>query len=282
MSAALHHAETRLAPIPLRVVSARAETDETATIVLERPASGPIATGVPGQFNMLYPFGLGEAAISISGDTADGSRIVHTVRSVGPVSAAIDRLRPGETLGVRGPFGIGWPVDRARGRDVVLVAGGIGLAPLRPVIYAVLRERAAFGRLLVLYGARQAKDMLFRDELAQWEARSDLELYTTLDTADAAWTGRVGFVTALLPMLRFQRGNAVVMACGPEIMMRATANALLPTGVRADAIFVSMERNMKCAAGLCGHCQFGPHFVCKDGPVFPYGRVRELMTVREI
>jgi NAD(P)H-flavin reductase len=282
MSAALYHAETRLAPVPLRVVSARAETDETATIVLERPANGAIATGTPGQFNVLYPFGLGEAAISISGDTADGSRLVHTVRAVGPVSAAIGRLRAGDTLGVRGPFGIGWPVERARGRDVVLVAGGIGLAPLRPVIYAVLRERAAFGRLLVLYGARQARDMLFRDELAQWQARSDLELYTTLDTADETWSGRVGFVTALLPQLRFQRGNAVVMACGPEIMMRATANALLPTGVRADAIFVSMERNMKCAAGLCGHCQFGPHFVCKDGPVFPYGRVHELMTVREI
>ena len=282
MSAALFHADTRLAPVPMQVVSARAETEETATIVLERPASGTIATGVPGQFNMLWPFGLGEAAISISGDTADGSRIVHTVRAVGPVSAAIGRLRAGDTLGVRGPFGIGWPIDRARGRDVVVVAGGIGLAPLRPVIYAVLRDRTAFGRLLVLYGARQAKDMLFRDELAQWEARSDLELFTTLDTADATWTGRVGFVTALLPQLRFQRGNAVVMACGPEIMMRATANALLPTGVRVDAVFVSMERNMKCAAGLCGHCQFGPHFVCKDGPVFPYGRVRELMTVREI
>jgi NAD(P)H-flavin reductase len=282
MSAAPFHAETRLAPTPLRVVSARAETEETVTIVLERPANGAVATGAPGQFNMLYPFGLGEAAISISGDTEDGSRLVHTVRAVGPVSAAIGRLRAGDTLGVRGPFGIGWPIERARGRDVVLVAGGIGLAPLRPVIYAVLRDRAAFGRLLVLYGARQARDMLFRDELAQWEARSDLELYTTLDTADAAWTGRVGFVTAPLPTLRFQRGNAVVMACGPEIMMRATANALLPTGVRADAVFVSMERNMKCAAGLCGHCQFGPHFVCKDGPVFPYGRVRELMTVREI
>lgn len=282
MDASVFHAETRLIPLPLRVVSAVAETAETATIVLERPAGGAIATGVPGQFNMLYPFGLGEAAISISGDTADGSRLVHTVRAVGPVSSAIGRLRPGDTLGVRGPFGIGWPIDRARGRDVVVVAGGIGLAPLRPVIYAALRDRTAFGRLLVLYGARQARDLLFRDELAQWQARSDLELLVTLDQADATWTGRVGFVTALLPQLRFQRGNAVVMACGPEVMMRATANALLPTGVRADSIFVSMERNMKCAAGLCGHCQFGPLFVCKDGPVFPYGRVRELLTVREI
>jgi NAD(P)H-flavin reductase len=249
---------------------------------LQRPAGGPIALGVPGQFNMLYPFGIGEAAISLSGDTADGSRLVHTVRAVGAVSAAIGRLRPGDVLGVRGPFGIGWPIDRARGRDVVLVAGGIGLAPLRPVIYAVLRDRAAFGRLLVLYGARQASDLLYRDELAQWQARSDLELYVTLDKADPTWTGRVGFVTALLPLLRFQHGNAVVMTCGPEVMMRATANALIPTGVRAEAIFVSMERNMKCAAGLCGHCQFGPHFVCKDGPVFPYARVRDLLTVREI
>jgi NAD(P)H-flavin reductase len=282
MTAFLSHAVTRLVPVPLRVVSAVADTAETATIVLERPAGGPIASGTPGQFNMLYPFGIGEAAISLSGDTADGSRLVHTVRAVGAVSAAIGRLRPGEVLGVRGPFGIGWPIDRARGRDVVLVAGGIGLAPLRPVIYAVLRDRAAFGRLLVLYGARQAHDLLYREELAQWQARSDLELFVTLDHADATWTGRVGFVTALLPQLRFQRGNAVVMACGPEVMMRATANALIPTGVRGEAIFVSLERNMKCAAGLCGHCQFGPYFVCKDGPVFPYARVRDLLTAREI
>jgi len=282
MSGFATHPATRLEPVPLRVVSAGADTAETATIVLERPAGGPIAAGTPGQFNMLYPFGIGEAAISLSGDTADGSRLVHTVRAVGAVSAAIGRLRAGDTLGVRGPFGIGWPVERARGRDVVLVAGGIGLAPLRPVIYAVLRDRAAFGRLLVLYGARQSADLLYRDELAQWQARSDMDLFVTLDHADATWTGRVGFVTALLPQLRFQRGNAVVMTCGPEVMMRATANALLPTGVRAETVFVSMERNMKCAAGLCGHCQFGPHFVCRDGPVFAYARVRELLTVREV
>lgn len=268
---------TRLAPVPLRVIEATPETADSTTLLLE-PGDFPV--GAPGQFNMLYPFGIGEAAISIS--AAGDGRLIHTVRGVGPVSEAINRLKPGEALGVRGPFGVGWPMQRARGRTVILVAGGIGLAPLRPVIHAVLNERAAFGRLLVFYGARTPRERLFVNEIAAWEASKDIEFFATVDAGDANWAGRVGFVTALLAQARFDPARSIAMTCGPEIMMRAVANQLRDRGMADTDIYVSMERNMKCAAGLCGHCQFGPLFICKDGPVFTYDRVADLMMVREI
>jgi NAD(P)H-flavin reductase len=273
---------TALVPVPLRVAEVIRETAETTTLVLERPADCPIAPGLPGQFNMLTAFGIGEAAISLSGLGGDTGRLVHTVRAVGAVSAALAALVPGEWLGVRGPFGVGWPMPAARGRDVVLVAGGIGLAPLRPVIEAVLAERAAFGRLTVLYGARTARDRLFLPELAAWQASAALELGVTLDHADGDWAGHVGFVTGLVAQAAFDPATAIAMTCGPEVMMRAVAQALLLRGLPATEVYLSLERNMKCAVGLCGHCQFGPHFICKDGPVFPYARVRGLLTVREI
>jgi NAD(P)H-flavin reductase len=273
---------TRLAPVPLRVVEAARETADSITLTLERPAGCGVGAGAPGQFNMLYPFGTGEAAISISAGGGDGEKLVHTVRGVGAVSEAIGRLQPGHWLGVRGPFGVGWPVAQARARAVVLVAGGIGLAPLRPVIHAVLRERAAFGRLYVFYGARTPRERLFVTELEQWQRSPDIDLAVTLDAGDANWSGRVGFVTALLAQAEFDPARVIVMACGPEVMMRATANQMLTRGVVPGDIYVSMERNMKCAAGLCGHCQFGPLFICKDGPVFTYDRVEDLLRIREI
>jgi NAD(P)H-flavin reductase len=273
-------AATRLAPVPLRVVESVRETADSITLALQRPPAGQIAAGAPGQFNMLSPFGIGEAAISLSSDASDV--LLHTVRGVGAVSAAIGRLRPGEWLGVRGPFGVGWPMARARGRGIVLVAGGIGLAPLRSVIHAVLRDRAAFGPLLVFYGARTPRERLFVAELEQWRASGDIELAVTVDFGDANWGGQVGFVTALLAQARCDPANTIVMTCGPEIMMRAVAGQMIARGVAPGDVYVSLERNMKCAAGLCGHCQFGPLFICKDGPVFPYDRVEQLLRVREI
>ena len=273
-------AATRLVPVPLRVVETVRETADSITLVLERPAGCGVEAGAPGQFNMLYPFGIGEAAISLSSDSAD--RLFHTVRGVGAVSEAIGRLRPGDWLGVRGPFGVGWPMRQARGRDIVLVAGGIGLAPLRSAIHAVLRDRGAFGHLFVAYGARTPRERLFVAELEQWRVSGDLELAVTLDSGDANWGGHVGFVTALLGRAKVDPSRCIVMACGPEVMMRAVANQMLGRGVAAGDIYVSLERNMKCAAGLCGHCQMGPLFMCKDGPVFPYDRVAELLRVREI
>ena len=266
-------------PLPLTVGDVVGETAEASTIVLA-DERGALPAPLPGQFNMLYPFGVGEAAISLSAFAA--GVLTHTVRSVGPVSEALRNLEPGTQVGVRGPFGRGWPMRRARGRDVVLVAGGIGLAPLRPVIHAVLAEREAFGRVRVLYGARSPADRLFIAELESWDARLDLDLAVTVDYADGGWRGRVGFVTALLPHIRFDPDNTIAMMCGPEAMMRAVANGLTARGVPAHDVHLSMERNMKCAVGTCGHCQFGPLFVCKDGPVFTFAEIQELLAVREI
>jgi NAD(P)H-flavin reductase len=271
---------TRLAPVPLRVIDVVRETEDSMTLSLERPAGCGVAAGAPGQFNMLYPFGIGEAAISLSSDAADV--LLHTVRGVGAVSRAIGQLRPGGWLGVRGPFGVGWPMQRARGRDIVLVAGGIGLAPLRPVIHAVMRDRAAFGRLFVFYGARSPRERLFVTELESWQHGKDIDLSVTVDFGDANWRGQVGFVTGLLGRATFDPANVIVMSCGPEVMMRAVAAQMTGRGVAPGDVYVSLERNMKCAAGLCGHCQFGPVFICKDGPVFPYDRVEALLRVREI
>lgn len=274
-------AATRLDPLPLRVRDVVRESGEAVSIVVEVPPDAGMAPARPGQFSMLYLLGIGEAAISVSG-AAEGAGQVHTVRSVGAVSAALTRLAPGDRVGVRGPYGTGWPVDRARGRDLVLIAGGIGLAPLRPVLHTALAERDAFRRVLLLYGARSPDDRIFVDELAGWQARRDVEIAVTVDYADSGWRGRVGFVTALLAQARFDAPATVAMVCGPEVMMRTAAAGLLRRGVPEESIHLSLERNMHCAVGFCGHCQLGPELVCRDGPVFAYPRVRDLLAVREI
>lgn len=278
----MKHDPTRLQPVPMRVLESTPENADTTTLVLDCDPSCPIVPGAPGQFNMLYAFGVGEVAISISGTSDDRRQMYHTVRAVAPVSDALCRMRPGDWVGVRGPFGVGWPMLQARGRDVILVAGGIGMAPLRPAVQAVLRERAAFGRLLVFYGARAPRDRLFVSELARWESSRELELGVTVDNGGGNWGGRVGFVVAALGQAQIDPARAIAMTCGPEVMMRAVTQHLLDRGMAASDIYVSMERNMKCATALCGHCQFGPEFVCKDGPVLPYDRIADLLTVREI
>jgi NAD(P)H-flavin reductase len=231
---------------------------------------------------MLYVFGIGEVAISMSGNAASGGGYVHTVRDVGVVSGAIAKLGVGAALGVRGPYGTPWPVESTEGSDVVFVAGGLGLAPLRPAIYHVLARREHYGRVVILYGTRSPSDILFRNEVERWRRRLDLEVLVTVDRADAAWRGDVGVVPRLIARAGFDPHSAVAMVCGPEVMMRFTANALQAAGVEPERIYLSMERNMKCAIGLCGHCQFGPDFVCKDGPVMRYDRIADIMTVREI
>lgn len=238
----------------------------------------------PGQFNMLYLFGAGEVAISVSGDPAKAGVLTHTVRAVGAVTAPLCSVKPGAMLGVRGPFGRGWPLARARARKatIVLLAGGLGLAPLRPVIYHFIRNRADFERLIVLYGARSADNLLYHRELEKWRSVSGIELGVIVDRATPSWSGRVGVLTDLLTGVRFDPSRTIAMVCGPEIMMRVTARALLERGVGAEDIFLSMERNMKCAVGTCGHCQFGPHFVCKDGPVFTMAEIGPLLGVREL
>ncbi|MBL8132192.1 MAG: FAD/NAD(P)-binding protein [Anaerolineae bacterium] len=265
-----------------RVEHARWDTDDTFSLELARVDGATIPPFEPGQFNMLYVYGVGEIPISISGDPARRDMLVHTTRAVGTVTRAMSTLKVGDTLGVRGPFGTTWPVDAARGRDVVIVAGGIGLAPLRPAMYRILAHREHYNRVVLLYGARTPGDVLYRKELEQWRAHFDLDVFVTVDRATGSWRGSVGLVTSLIGRAPFDPLNTAAMVCGPEVMMRFTTAELEKRGVKGDLIYVSMERNMKCAIGLCGHCQYGPFFICKDGPVFPYRRVQHLLSKWEI
>jgi len=268
-------------PSVVRVRSYRQETHDSFTLVLEPPAQTPPYAFRPGQFNMLYVFGVGEAPISLSGDAADPGSLVHTIRAVGPVTQALGKLRAGDAVGVRGPFGTAWPLAAVDGQDVVLVSGGIGLAPLRPVIYDLLRRRTALGRLALRHGMRSPADLLFADEMAAWGRRDDCDFQVTVDQADSDWRGPVGLVTALFSTLDFDPARAIALLCGPEVMMRHTANLLAQRGVSRARIYWSLERNMQCAVGFCGHCQFGPSFVCMDGPVFAHERIADFLDVRE-
>lgn len=269
-------------PTPYRVARVRRENHDTFTIELQIVDGTTAFSFQPGQFNMLYVHGVGEIPISISGDPARTDRVLHTTRRVGSVTSAMQKLRAGEVVGLRGPFGTAWPMKAAEGRDFVIVTGGIGLAPLRPCIYHLLATRKRYKRAVLLYGARSPADMLFTTELKKWGQLGDFNVQTTVDRATEGWRGNVGVVTTLIPNAPFDPSDAIVLICGPEVMMRFTVKALELRGVPRENIYVSMERNMKCAIGLCGHCQYGPEFICKDGPVFPFERIERLFTIREL
>jgi NAD(P)H-flavin reductase len=269
-----------MTPEPFTVRRATRESADTVTLELD-PGRSRFSFAA-GQFNMLYALGIGEVPISISGDPAAGAPLEHTIRSVGAVSAALCALQDGDTVGVRGPFGTDWRVSEADGSDVVIVAGGIGLAPLRPAIRALLARREAFGRISVLYGARTPTDLLFHDEIESWRGRLDIDVDVTVDAATPEWRGNVGVVPQLVARARFGAARTVAMVCGPEVMMRFTVQALLDAGVDADRILVSLERNMQCAIKQCGHCQLGPYFVCADGPVMRYRLVAPWLRPREV
>lgn len=258
----------------------RHDAPDAWTLELEM-TSGAHFDYAPGQFNMLTAFGVGESAISMSGDPV-GSSLIHTIRAVGPVSRALTELGPGDPVGVRGPFGVGWPMAQAEGKGVVLIAGGLGLAPLRPAIYRLLGERERYGRIMLLLGARRPDDILFRHEVEKWRARFDIDVDVTVDHAPSDWRGHVGVVTTLISRLDFDPSRSLAMACGPEVMMRFVALALADKGMAEADIYLSMERNMKCAIGHCGHCQLGPTFICRDGPVFTFERLKRLLTVKEL
>ncbi len=258
------------------------ETHDIYSLEL-RPPDGSDRFGfAPGQFNMLYLFGQGEVAISISGDPGRTDTIAHTIRAVGPITGGLGKLKRGDPIGIRGPFGSGWPVDVAKGCDVVIVAGGVGLAPLRPAVLSLLSNRSDYGKISVLYGTRTPRDLLFARQLEQWRARFDLHVEVTVDASGSGWGGDVGVVTTLIPRAQFDSARAFAFICGPEVMMRFTLRALMARGLTADRLFLSMERNMKCAVGFCGHCQLGPTFICKDGPVFRYDRLARWFGVREL
>lgn len=271
---------TPMAPNVAHVRVRRQETSDVWTLEID-PGPDFDCAFTPGQFNMLTAFGVGEAAISFSGDPVK-PRFIHTIRAVGAVSTALTRLEIGAPLGVRGPFGVGWPLPSAKGKDVLVIAGGLGLAPLRPVIYRLLAERDQYRNISVLYGARSAADIPFGSELSEWRNRHEIDVEITLDHASVDWQGHVGVVTSLIQRARITADSTIAMLCGPEIMMRFAAVDLLDRGLREDAIFLSMERNMKCAIGHCGHCQFSPVFICRDGPVFPYGRLKNLLAIKEL
>jgi NAD(P)H-flavin reductase len=270
-----------LVPRPWRVLATRQELADTVTIDLE-PVSGEPVPVRPGQVNMVSVLGLGEVPISVSGDPAVPAVQRHTIRAAGAVTTGLTRVGPGDPVGVRGPFGTGWHVEAAAGRDVVVVAGGLGLAPLRPAIYWLLAHRADVGRVTLLYGGRSPDDLLYPDELHAWRARFDLDVLVTVDRANGDWRGDVGVVPALVRRLAVDPANTIAYVCGPEVMMRFTADALTDYGVPAERVEVSLERNMKCMVGLCGHCVLGPYYVCTDGPVLPWSAVAGLMRLREV
>jgi NAD(P)H-flavin reductase len=259
-------------PTRWRVTATRRESADTVTLELEPPA-GEVFTFRPGQFNMLSAFGTGEVPISISGNPAAGGPLLHTIRNVGMATRALCDLGPGYGVSVRGPYGTSWPVEQAEGADVVIIAGGIGLPPVRPAVYHLLAHRDRYRRVVLLYGARTPADLLFTGELADWRSRFDLDVQVTVDAAAGGWRGNVGVVPDLIATTRFEPGTATAFMVGPEIMMRYTVRALRSAGVPDDRIFLSMERNMQCAVAMCGHCQLGPFLVCRDGPVFCHGQV---------
>ena len=270
-----------MAPIPAQVQKLDRENHDTFTLHVAAPGV-TLPSFQPGQFDMLYVYGTGELPISVSGDPEARFSLTYTVRSVGKATNKLVTGSIGDWIGVRGPFGVGWPLDKAKGKDVLLIAGGIGLAPLRPVLYHMFRYRPEYGRIILAYGSRSPGDMIYRNELAQWKKEPRTQVLFTVDYGGLRWRGNVGVVTTLLTRVRLDPPHTIAMICGPEIMMRFAAVELENRGISREQIYVSMERNMKCAVGHCGHCQFGPYFVCRDGPVFPYTQIEPWINRHEI
>jgi NAD(P)H-flavin reductase len=266
-------------PARYTVVDRTVETRDSATLTLA-PVDEPLPRFRPGQFTMIYVPGVGEIAVSISGDPRDERILVQTVRAVGAVSRAIHDAAPGTVLGLRGPFGTEWGLPGATGADLLLVAGGIGLAPLRPVLLGALADRARYGRITLVLGARTPAEFLYPDQIRLWS--NEITVTSTVDHPIPGWRGRVGLVTAPLGEVDLDPARTMAFLCGPEVMMRFSAELLRERGMPAERIRLSLERNMKCGIGLCGHCQLGPLLVCRDGPVVHYGQVSDLLGVKEL
>ena len=265
---------------PWRVTATRRESHDTVTLELEPPA-GRTFSFQPGQFNMLYAFGVGEVPISVSGDPETPGPVRHTIRDMGAVTHALCARQPGQEVGVRGPYGTHWPVAEAEGGDVVVVAGGVGMPPMRSAFYHLIAHRDRYRRIVLLYGARTPADLLYPEELSSWRGRFDLDVQVTVDTAPGGWHGDVGVVPDLVGSAPFDPAATTAFMVGPEVMMRFTIRALTRAGVPDERIFLSAERNMHCAVAMCGHCQIGPFFVCRDGPVFSYRALGPWLRRRE-
>lgn len=266
-------------PKRYRVRSLSQDTHDTFTLVLD-PLEEPIAPFLPGQFNMLYLFGFGEIPISMSGSFSQNNELVHTIRAVGSVTEGMQKLQPGDEVGVRGPFGSAWPFSGWTG-NILVLAGGLGLAPLRPVLLDLAKGMGDEKCVTLLYGARTPSDLLYVQELEEWKKKG-IRVGISVDRPDGTWRGNVGVVTVLIQKNVPDPQNTRVLLCGPEIMMKFALVELMRIGVPESEIFLSMERNMKCATGFCGHCQYGPYFLCKDGPVFPFTKVKEWLPIKEL
>jgi sulfhydrogenase subunit gamma (sulfur reductase) len=272
----------RYLPHEAEVLERVHETDTIFTLRLRLtdPAEHRAYEFQPGQFNMLYLYGVGEVPISIVSDPEDEHLLDHTIRSIGRVTRGLAQLNRGDRVGLRGPFGRGWPLEAAEGRDVVVATGGLGCAPVVSVINYMMRRRDRFRRLVILQGVKHSDDLIWRQHYDTWAEAPDTQVLLAADVAQPGWPGFVGRVTTLIEHAGFDPDNCLAMLCGPELMRRFTAEALTQRGVAAEEIWLSMERNMQCAVGQCGHCQYGPRFVCRDGPVFNYPELRELFGKR--
>jgi NAD(P)H-flavin reductase len=236
----------------------------------------------PGQFNMLYAFGAGDVAITIVSDPADPEILDHTIRVVGNVTQVLGRLKKGDVVGLRGPFGSAWPLEEVRGKDIIIVTGGLGCAPTLGALHYIVRRRKYYGAIKIIHGIKAPRDLIYQKKFREWERSPNTEVHLTVDKADRGWKHKIGLVTHLLADVTFEPARSVVMMCGPEIMMRFTVKEFLNRGLTTDRIYLAMERNMKCALGFCGHCQFGPHFICKEGPILRYDRVQGIFNLKEV
>jgi NAD(P)H-flavin reductase len=269
-----------LTPEVYQVKSIFHDTPDVFTLTLSKREMEGGMEFIPGQFNMLYQFGYGEVAISISGDPERKNELVHTIRAVGGVTCSLQKLNPGEEIGVRGPFGSYWPISKSHS-NVLVVAGGIGIAALRSTLYRLAKQVDQYQKITLLYGARMPQDVLYQSDIEKWKQKG-LDIEITVDHADIHWKGHVGVVTKLIKRHVTNPNNTQVLICGPEIMMKFAIYELLQASVREDNIYLSMERNMQCALGFCGHCQYGPYFVCKDGPVFSYLQLKTWLQIKEL
>jgi len=267
-------------PFPAVIRAIKMEAYGISTFSLEYTDDAATIGFAPGQFNMIHLPGFGEVAISICSDPATPELMGHTIRYAGGVTRAIGRLKVGDVVGMRGPYGNPWPMQLAEGKDLMIVSGGIGLAPLRPVLLDVLHRRKSFGRVLVLYGGRTPQDLLYTDEFEAWQ-EGGIELHVSVDRADETWKGQVGVIPMSFYRVRLDHRNTLVFSCGPEIMMRFVIYEAMARRIPKDAIYVSMERNMKCAIGFCGHCQLGPVFICKQGPIFKFSTIEPFFGKEE-
>jgi NAD(P)H-flavin reductase len=270
-----------MVPRAFRVEHVRREVKDVFSWQL-RPLDGAAVQIAPGQFNMLYAPGVGEVAISVSGDCSDDSALVHTIRAVGTVTRAMAQLQAGAMVGVRGPFGSAWPIEAGYGKDVVFITGTVGLAPLRPLIYEVLKRREKYGKVIITYGSRGVDDILYERDLHTWRGRFDMDVNVTVHTAPTGYRGLVGSVAEAVNRSTFEGGNAIAFVCRSEALTLAAVRALQQRGMTTDCMYTTLERSMKCGIGFCGHCQFGPTFMCKEGPVYRFDTIERLFAIREL